>query len=111
MSAIRDISDTIKGQWCCYCEDEPACETCPYFDDIDPMNCSYRLNCDIQYYLNKEKNHEVFAKEEQPYLPGIEKEFDLSKVKFLPGDYIMLNGVKYTYGIDLEEGINNGQIN
>ena len=110
MSTAKDITETIAAHWCCECEPVPTCENCPYFDDMDPASCSTRLNNDIQYYLHEEKERLQPTREEQPYLPGIEQEFDLSKVKFLPGDYIVLNGIQYTYGIDLAEGIKNGQV-
>ena len=110
MFATKDISDTIHGHRSCDCEPNPACEYCPYFDDMDPENCNQRLNNDVQYYLNYAKEHMEPTEDEQPYLPGVEKEFDLSKVKFVPGDYICLKGIRYTYGIDLEEGIQNGEV-
>ena len=97
MFAIKDICSTIEGHWCCECGAEPVCENCPYFDDQDPANCSTRLNNDIQYFLHAEKKNQQAKMNEQPYLPGIEQIFDLSKVRFYPGDYIVLNGVKYTY--------------
>lgn len=109
MFATKDITEVINGHFCCECEKEPACEYCPYFDEMDPADCTYRLNNDIQYYLKQTERQLRPTEEEQPYLPGLEQEFDLSKVKFMPGDYICLKGVKYVYGVDLEEGIRNGE--
>lgn len=100
MFATKDISDVIRGHQCCYMENSPACDYCPYYDEMDGLSCVHRLTNDISYFLDKAKKAEKPTEEEQPFLPGLEKEFDLSSVKFTNGDYIMLNGIKLTYICD-----------
>ena len=100
MFATKDISDTIHAHKCCNMEQSPACDYCPYFDEMDGLVCTHRLNNDIAYYLEKAKKLMQPTDEEQPLLPGFEREFDLSRVEFTSGDYIMIKGVKYTYICD-----------
>lgn len=96
MFATKDISDVNNARKCCS-QYDPACDYCPYFDELDFMDCIQLLENDISYYLKQYEKLQMPTEEEQPYLPGMEKTFDLSSVKFKTGDYLMLDGVKYTY--------------
>ena len=109
MFATRDISDVNNARKCCS-QYDPACDYCPYFDELDFMDCIQLLENDTSYYLEQYEKSQKPTDEEQPLLPGFEKVVDLSNVEFKNGDYMMLDGVKYTYIYDESNYEENGDI-